>query len=163
MATANGVRLIEYNARFGDPEAMNIVSVLSSDLLELCWAAAMGDLHNITTHFEPKATVCTYVVPVGYPKDKNAGDAIEVREKPADENTRLYWAAVEQVDSQILLTGSRALAVVGIGDTLQEAEARAVAGAASVRGAVRFRSDIGTTAAIARRVEHMRGLRQKAI
>jgi phosphoribosylamine--glycine ligase len=160
MATRDGIRLIEYNARFGDPEAMNVLSILSSDLLELCWGAATGTLSDVSVRFDHKATVCKYVVPAGYPTDKNSGDVIElVDDDWADGGTRLYWAAVNEIDSKIILTGSRALAFVGVGDTLEEAEKRASAAVKSVRGPVRYRSDIGTAAAVAARVDHMRLLR----
>ena len=58
MATKDGVRLIEYNARFGDPEAMNALSLLETDLIELCSAMADGTLNNIDIRFANKATVC---------------------------------------------------------------------------------------------------------
>jgi phosphoribosylamine---glycine ligase len=161
IATAEGVKLIEYNARFGDPEATNVLPLLSSDLLDVCWSAATGDLAGVDVRFEPKATVCKYVVPRGYPNGKGAGDPIEVDfSETANGNTRMYWAAVNQIDSRLLLTGSRALAFVGIGDTLEEAERYAEAGAVQVRGPVRHRSDIGTPAAVARSIEHMRKVRQ---
>jgi phosphoribosylamine--glycine ligase len=161
MSTADGLRLIEYNARFGDPEAMNVLSILDSDLLELCWSAAIGELHTVAVNFATKATVCKYIVPAAYPKPKGAGDVIDVDVAAfdADPNAHLYWAAVNEVESKILMTGSRALAVVGVADSLPDAERFAENATGYVRGPVRHRRDIGTAQALARRVLHMESLR----
>jgi hypothetical protein len=78
MTTADGVRLIEYNARFGDPEAVNVLSILDLDLLEICWNAAIGDLASVAVRFAQKATVCKSVVPEGYPGSKRDGDEVGV-------------------------------------------------------------------------------------
>ncbi|HQK28506.1 MAG TPA: phosphoribosylamine--glycine ligase, partial [Smithellaceae bacterium] len=66
IATKNGVKLLEYNARFGDPEAMNILPLLKTDFVEICWHVIDGTLDKIKIEFEHKATVCKYVVPKGY-------------------------------------------------------------------------------------------------
>ena len=65
MATTNGIKLIEYNARFGDPEAMNVLSILKTDLVEICEHIINGSLDKIDIQFENKATVCKYAVPEG--------------------------------------------------------------------------------------------------
>ena len=59
------VKVIEYNARFGDPEAMNVLSILESDFLSICISMVDGNLKNQDVSFEKLATVCKYVVPVG--------------------------------------------------------------------------------------------------
>jgi phosphoribosylamine--glycine ligase len=163
MVTGAGVRLVEYNARLGDPEATNVLSILSSDLVEIAWAATNGDLGNVPVTFDPKATVCKYVVPEGYPAGAAAGTAINASAlRPLEEagDVRCYWAAVDVDGSEVRMSSSRALAVVGIGDSLAEAEARAEQAARLVRGPVRHRSDIGTEALLRRRAEHMTQLRR---
>ena len=160
MATADGVRLIEYNARFGDPEAMNVLPLLESDFVDICEAVATRRLADVPVRFAHKATVCKYVVPLSYPGGEGKAGAVSVPAAvQAIENLSYYWAAVELVDGQPMLTGSRALAFTGIGDTLAEAEQLAERGAASVQGPVRYRRDIGTAAAVARRSEQMSALR----
>ena len=67
MATKDGVRLIEYNARFGDPEAMNVLAVLNSDFAAICQAMISGKLTRDLVQFANLATVCKYAVPEGYP------------------------------------------------------------------------------------------------
>lgn len=67
MLTKEGPKIIEYNARFGDPEAMNLLAILKNDFLEVCEAIVNKKLKDIDVEFENKATVCKYVVPKGYP------------------------------------------------------------------------------------------------
>jgi phosphoribosylamine---glycine ligase len=160
MATRDGVRVIEYNARFGDPEALNVLSVLRTDFALVCQAILNGTLGALTLQFEPKATVCKYVVPVGYPDDPVKGKPIDLSRVPPESDTlRHYVAALDSVDGTWYLTGSRAIAFVGIGESLESAEQSAEAATSAVRGPVYHRSDIGTRALIAKRCEHMKRLR----
>lgn len=156
MNTAQGPRVIEFNARFGDPEAMNVLSLLSSDLSEIVSRIAEGSLSSSHVTFEPLATVCKYLVPQGYPDSPHAGDPITL---PANQEALLYYANVAGDASGSLLTQtSRALAYVGTGETLEEAEREAEQAASGVRGAVRYRRDIGTRALLERRIAHMKEL-----
>lgn len=161
MATRDGIRLIEYNCRFGDPEALNVLPIITGDFVELAHAVASGGLSEVRVGFEHKATVCKYVVPAGYPNGKGKGDPIEV---PADlledPKIRIYWASAEMTESGAVLTGSRALGVVGLGDDLPEAEELAEEAASRIVGPVRHRADIGTESLVARRVEHMDRIRR---
>ena len=76
-------KLIEFNCRFGDPEAMNVLSILSpaSDFLEICQGIAAGSLGNKQVSFQRKATVCKYLVPAGYPDKPSVGQAVSVDEE----------------------------------------------------------------------------------
>ena len=78
MITTNGVRLIEYNARFGDPEAMNVLALLESDFIDICYGISNGTLDQVNTRFLNKATVCKYAVPEGYPANPVKGEPIDV-------------------------------------------------------------------------------------
>lgn len=159
MATRDGIRLIEYNARFGDPEAMNVLSILKTDFVDLCLAVVGGTLAELNVAFASRATVCKYVVPVKYPVANGATDEIVVpRQLPDD--TYGFWAATNLGDDgRTYMTGSRAIAFVGVGDSIAEAERLAEEAAQSVNGPVRHRSDVGTAELVAKRVEHMRRLR----
>ena len=154
MATAQGVKLIEYNARFGDPEVMNVLPLLQNDFVDLSFAVATGHLANIDIRFSHRATVCKYLIPENYPEYVE-GDFINASWVEPHPDLRIYWGAVNGER----LTGSRALAVVGLGDTIAEAEAIAERAAQQVRGPVRHRKDIGSADLIARRIEHMKELR----
>ena len=158
IATRAGVRLIEYNARFGDPEAMNVLPLLKTDFVAICEAIINGTLDKMDVAFDRKFTVCKYVVPRGYPtipeKDLPIGNI------PTQlENLKIYYAAVNKEDCEVRLTGSRALALVAMGDTMGEAERIAEEAAGRVTGPVRHRSDIGTHQLIEKRIKHMADIR----
>lgn len=159
MATSNGVQLIEYNARFGDPEAMNVLPLLEGDFVELCGAVPRGELGEVDASFSSKATVCKYVVPAAYPDKVSDPGRIAVPDDLCDNHTHWYWAACEQREDYIALTTSRSAAAVGIGDNLEEAERLAERAASMVEGDVRHRSDIGRPEIVRARVDHMNSLR----
>ncbi len=163
MATVEGPRVIEFNARFGDPEAMNVLPLLESNYVELCLAMAEGRLGTADVRFAKKATVCKYVVPQGYGTAQVArGAQIAVDERAVEQaGARLFFGAVDGVPGSLQMTASRALAIVGVADRLQGAERAAEAGLRSVTGPFYVRHDIGTEALVTRKVERMKGLRIK--
>jgi phosphoribosylamine--glycine ligase len=156
MNTAQGPKVIEFNARFGDPEAMNVLSLLTSDLSEIVHHIAEGSLLPSHVSFDTLATVCKYLVPEGYPESPHAGDVITVG--PHDK-ALLYYANVEKAGSELVTLTSRTLAFVGVGDTLEHAEQAAEQAASEVKGKVRHRRDIGTKELLDRRIAHMKELR----
>jgi phosphoribosylamine---glycine ligase len=158
MLTRKGVRLLEYNARLGDPEAMNVIGLLDSNFLDVCQRIVSGGLAKEHVRFKDQASVCKYVVPKNYPANPVRGAAIDVDLLPEpSENFRIYFAAVqEEEDGRLLLTGSRALALLGIGRTVSEAEAIAETAAVKVMGPVEHRKDIGTAKLLQRRVHHIK-------
>jgi len=163
MATRDGVRLVEYNARFGDPEALNVLSILETDLVDVCEAIVRGTLARAAIAFRPLATVCKYVVPKGYPDSPVRGERIDLaRVETESDRLKYYLAAVEQRPDGLYLTGSRAIGFVGIGATVDEAEAIAERAAGAVGGPVHHRADIGTRRLIEARTEHMRRVRAGA-
>ncbi|HOE80093.1 MAG TPA: phosphoribosylamine--glycine ligase [Smithellaceae bacterium] len=163
IATKDGTHLLEYNARFGDPEAMNILPLLKTDFVEICRHIIAGELHKINVEFERLATVCKYVVPAGYglPAD-DGGTAQAAKIEIGDTGrARLYFSSVDQKDDGLYLSSSRAVGLVGIAQTLAEARLIADEGVRAVKGPVAYREDIGTDALIRKRVEHMKELRGK--
>lgn len=161
MATRDGVRLIEYNARFGDPEALNVFSLLRTDFGEICEAIIDGTLNKVQVRFDHRATVCKYVVPDGYPEHPVKGEIIDLSQVPENSSQlRRFDAALDKDELGVYrLSGSRAIAFVGIGATVAEAEAIAENAAKAVRGPVFHRKDIGTARLIEKRINHMRALR----
>ncbi len=126
IVTKNGVKLLEYNARLGDPEAMNILPLLKSDFAELCRAIIEGSLDRFPVCFEQKATVCKYIVPKGYglPKDHPDASSTGARITVGDAGAaRLYYSSVDQRPDGLYMSTSRAIGVVGIAATLAGAEA----------------------------------------
>ncbi len=158
IATANGVRLIEYNARFGDPEAMNVLPLLNTNFVHVCEAVINGDLNTLKVEFAKKATVCKYLVPEGYPDKPVKGQPIEVGSVPA--GVRMYYSSVDQTPSGLMLSSSRAVAFVGVADSIMEAEQLAQSACNTVKGPVFYRKDIGTAELIAKRVAMMASLRK---
>ena len=156
MATANGVKLIEYNARFGDPEAMNVLSLLQSDFIDICNGIANGTLENVDVSFQNKATVCKYAVPEGYPDSPVKGEPIDV--SGVTNSDGLFYASVDIQNGQLVEAGSRTVAIVGIADTISEAEAIAEKEVSSISGPLFHRTDIGTEAVIQKRINHMNSI-----
>ena len=155
MLTADGPKLIEYNARFGDPEAMNVLPLLKTPLADVCQAIVDGSLDKV--EFNDKASVCKYIVPEGYPETSHGGELIEVDEKAIEElGAKVFYAAVGLEDDGIHLSGSRALGIVADGDSIEEAEKIAEKACACIKGNVYHRSDVGTTDLVNKRVEHMK-------
>ncbi len=159
MATPDGPKLLEYNVRFADPESMNVLPILEDNFVDLCASTAEGGL-PLRAHFARKATVCKYVVPPGYGTKPRAGEQLKVdQESIRSTGAHLYYAAVDEKDGKILTTASRSLAVVGIADDLERAEAMSEEALAFIGGSFYARRDIGKPESIARKVEKMQKLR----
>ena len=157
MATARGVKLIEYNARFGDPEAMNVLSLLKSDFIDICVGVADGTLNQVDVQFANKATVCKYAVPEGYPDNPVKGEPIDVSKvKNLD---GLFYASVDIQNGQLVEAGSRTVAVVGMAETISDAEKITEKEVSAVSGPLFHRKDIGTDDVVKKRVDHMNSLR----
>ena len=162
MLTINGPKIIEINARFGDPEAMNVLPILETSFTELCKEMATGTLRK-DVRFEKKATVCKYVVPEGYGVKSKSGLPISVDEKKIVESgSVLFYANVDIVDGKLVTGTSRSVGVVGIADTIEEAEANSEKALRYVKGdAITVRHDIGKRELVQKRVDHMKELRAK--
>ena len=167
MLTTDGIKVVEFNARFGDPEAMNTLPVLNTDLLDVL-VAAREDESLPKLSFSPRATVCKYAVPDGYPTDPEAGakvtiddeDVAQVADEHGDGDALLYYASVDERDDGIYTTTSRSFAVVGVAESITDAEAIADA---AIREAgedgLRVRHDIGKSDLVQQRIDHMAELR----
>lgn len=154
IATKKGVKLLEYNARFGDPEAMNVLPLMETDFVEICNAIINQQLHKIKIKFQNKASVCKYAVPEGYPNAPVKNTRIEIGKIPR--SGKIYYAGVEQKKDGMYATSSRAIACLGIADSLEKAEKIAEETAKSIKGKVFHREDIGTKRAIEKRIRHMK-------
>ncbi len=169
MMTSDGPKVIEVNARFGDPEAMNVLTLLESSYVEILQAMAAGRLEARHVSFRKAATVCKYVVPEGYGVASKVDAPVDVDEKAlADVGCAYYYASVNQEPgtdnpggvTRVRTTSSRTLGIVGIGATIAEAEAIAERGLAHVKSDhIAVRHDIGTQALIDRRIAHMARVR----
>jgi phosphoribosylamine--glycine ligase len=163
MLTKEGVKVIEFNARFGDPEAMNVLPLLQSDFVELCTIMLDGKLDEKPLEVEEKSTVCKYVVPEGYGVKSRVGEKISVDESAITKcGAKLFYASVTKKDGDIVTLSSRSLAVVGIADELSAAEQLCEQALSFVKGEHIFiRHDVGTKPLIDKRVRHMNLIRGK--
>lgn len=154
MLTTDGVKLIEFNARFGDPECINLLHLLESDLLDLLDAVSTQSLESTVLNFSAKASVCKYAVPNGYPtnSEKNAKIHFDI------ENPAIYSGHIKAADTGYEMLGSRALACLGVGDSIEAAEKDAQALIDAISGDFSYRADIGTAKLIQKRISHMRTL-----
>ena len=162
MAVSGGVKIIEYNARFGDPESLNLLTLLESDAAELFSAAARGELAGREAVFSRKASVCKYAVPRGYPESAVKGAPVQIEKIQESGVTELYLGSVAMQDGILVTGGSRTAAVVAVGDTIAEAEAAAEKAVRTITidGELFHRSDIGTAPLLEKRISHMKSLRK---
>ena len=158
MITSSGVKLIEYNARFGDPEAMNLLTLLDSDFASICMNIVEGSLGEVK--FKKEASVCKYIVPEGYGSNP-AQDATLVVDDSYEEHGDLYYAAVNLEDNGVIeTTSSRAAAVVSSGQNISEAEAKCEKALSHISGNNLYvRNDIAKSHLIEKRIANMESIR----
>lgn len=157
IATKQGVYVIEFNARFGDPEALNVLTILESDFVTICQALVTGALSTQLVKFSPAATVCKYAVPEGYPDSPCKDVAIDI--SAVKNKSCLYLSAVDAIDGKIFATGSRTAAYVGVADSISAAEEISEREVCGIDGPLFHRKDIGTDKLIQLRIDAMRKLR----
>jgi len=161
MLTKDGPKVIEFNARFGDPEAMNVLSLLRGDFTRICTGMATGNVSRKDIVFDPLASVCKYVVPEGYGVKSLSEQPIIVDERAIDnEGALLYYANVNEKDGKVYTTTSRSVGVVGISRTIDEAELVAERALRHVSGRVFVRHDIGRRAMLDAKVARMDRIRR---
>jgi len=161
MLTREGPKVIEFNARFGDPEAMNVLSLLRGNFARICMDMAGGRVSRKEAVFDPLASVCKYVVPEGYGVKPLSEQPITVDEKAiADEGALLYYANVNENDGKVYTTTSRSVGLVGVSRTVEEAEQMAERALRHVAGRVFVRHDIGKKAMLDAKVSRMNRIRR---
>src|SRR5256884_824253 len=160
MATKDGPKLLEFNVRFADPESMNVLPILEDDFLESCQRLTEGHL-PASLRFAHRATVCKYVVPMGYGSNPRAGEQLKVDEDSIRQTgAKLYYASVDEKGGHLYTTTSRSLAIVGIAANLKEAESISEEALAFIAGSFYARRDIGKPAIVQQKVERMRRIRE---
>ena len=145
MLTEKGPRVLEYNARFGDPEAQVVLPRMKNDIVEVMEACIDGKLDEIDLEFEDNAAVCVVLASDGYPVQYEKGLPISGLDNFKDkEGYYVFHAGTALKDGQIVTNGGRVLGVTAKGATLQEARANAYEAAKWVDFDNKYcRSDIG--------------------
>jgi len=148
MLTERGMRVLEFNCRFGDPETQVLLPLLENDLVDILLACIEGRLAEIEVHWKPAHAVCVVKASGGYPGAYEKGKVITgVEEANALPDTVVFQAGTKLQGGKLLTAGGRVLAVTSVGASLEEARAKAYAGVARVdfEGA-QNRSDIAAGA-----------------
>jgi phosphoribosylamine--glycine ligase len=148
MVTKQGPKVLEFNARFGDPETQVYLTRLENDLVELLDASVSGTLNKIDLKWSPLASVCVVMASGGYPGSYAKGKAISGLDDAAKlANTKVFHAGTAKAGDQIVTNGGRVLGVTALGKDLRSAQAAAYAAAEKIRfEGVQFRRDIGAKA-----------------
>jgi phosphoribosylamine--glycine ligase len=148
MMTADGPRVVEFNVRFGDPEAQVVLPMIDEDLLPLLASAALGRLETERCRINPGPRVGVVIASRGYPESSGDGcviDGLEAAERTRD--VTLFHAGTAVRDGAIVTKGGRVLTVVGRGSDYGEAIARAYEGVSKISfDGMHYRKDIGARA-----------------
>ena len=125
MINATGIpKVLEYNVRFGDPETQPIMMRMKSDLVALCNAALDQRLNEMTTEWDPRASLGVVLAAKGYPDSYAKGEIIS--NLPVEtESSKIFHAGTEHKDGQVLSNGGRVLCAVGLGNSVSEAQKQA--------------------------------------
>lgn len=144
MLTKDGPKVIEFNARFGDPEVQSYVRILESDLFDILYACATDSLKNIEVKWNSQFACCVVLASAGYPATAEKGVEIAV---PEDKNgVVVFHAGTVQKESKLLTNGGRVLGVTAVGNSLREALDSAYDSITSVAfPGVQYRKDIGAS------------------
>ena len=176
MHTGHGIKVLENNSRPGDPEIINLLALIQDDFVDVCFGMIEGNLLNVK--LEKAASVLTYKVPLDY------GGYAEVFPKQADRTAvdtpvdlskayaltkkygsciRIYPGSMETRDGKNYALKSRAVGVLGIGESIEEARSISLEGTRAISGgALWSRTDVASRQHIAKSVSHMEKLRRRA-
>ena len=126
MISADGVRVLEFNCRFGDPETQAILPRMKSDLLPLLQATIDGNIDTCTIEWDPRPAVTVVLASVGYPNKYETGKTISGLNAAARlDDVQIFHAGTKRVNDEIVTAGGRVLAVTALGSTIEAARARA--------------------------------------
>jgi phosphoribosylamine--glycine ligase len=146
--TKNGIKVIEFNARFGDPETQVLIPRLLTPLADLLYKAATNSLDDTVLHWSDTSAVTVVLAAQGYPQSPQLGEKITA---PApQENTVIFQAGTQEKDGSLVSSGGRVMTVTGIGSDLESARHRAYQQISTIglEGSF-YRSDIALIASLA--------------
>ena len=138
MKTKKDVKIIEFNARFGDPEGINVLALLNSSFTDIL--VKIANHESVSMNFQKLATTCVYLTPKGYPLQPKPNTPIQLT-NPDDES--IYYGSVNKTNGVIHTTTSRSIAVLGKGPNLDKARKEAYDKISTINGELHYRTDIG--------------------
>ncbi|HVI96389.1 MAG TPA: phosphoribosylamine--glycine ligase [Anaeromyxobacter sp.] len=148
MLTPAGPRVLEFNARLGDPETQPVLLRMESDVVPALLGAVRGDLSGVDVTFDRRAAVGVVLAADGYPAKPRTGDPIDGLDGPWPEGVQVFHAGTARAqDGRVVTSGGRVLTVCALGDALDDAARRAYDAAARIRfRGMQYRKDIGKRA-----------------
>jgi len=161
-----GPTIIECYSRFGDPEGVNVLSILETDFIEIIEAILNKSLPKIKLKFKPYATVVKAIAPIGYPNDKKLaqGHEIYVNVKKIEEiGCKIYYGSIHFENGKLITVGSRAIEILGIGNSIPEAAEKvnkALKYVYSPNWKLFYRLDIGSKESIEKMIEFAERIRE---
>ncbi len=139
--------VLEFNVRFGDPEAQVVLPLLENDLAGVLQAAAEGRLEEVNLKWSDKAAACVVMASGGYPRDYETGKKIEGIERAEADDRFVFQAGTAEAEDRVLTAGGRVLGVTALGEDLEHALDKAYRGVEKISFPdAHFRSDIGAKA-----------------
>ncbi|MEG2957442.1 MAG: phosphoribosylglycinamide synthetase C domain-containing protein, partial [Christensenellaceae bacterium] len=143
MLTQDGPKLLEYNARLGDPETQSVFLLLKTDLLKVIDAVIDGTLDKITLEWEDKSAVCVVLASGGYPQKYENGKKI-VGLDQVDKDVVVFHAGTKIDNGTLVTNGGRVLGVTATGKDIAQAREKAYANVKKIHfDGAQFRTDIG--------------------
>jgi phosphoribosylamine--glycine ligase len=127
ILTKNGVKLLEFNTRFGDPETQSLLPRLKTDLLQLMLDAVAGNLADKKVEFNNQSAICVVLAAKGYPEDYQKGSEIKnlVEAEKSSENLIIFHAGTKKIGDKITANGGRVLGVVALSEDIKQARIKA--------------------------------------
>jgi len=145
MITDQGPKVIEFNARFGDPETQVVLPRLGTDLVDVLLAIKDKRLNEMKLEWRSESAVSVVMASEGYPKEYKKGVPIKEYKLPA--NTQVFYAGAKLQEDQLVTAGGRVLSVTGLGTTIEQAQASAYQGVNNISFAgAHYRKDIANKA-----------------
>ena len=148
MVTKNGLKVVEFNCRFGDPETQVVLPRLKSDLLEIMLASAEGQLHTVKAEWDERPAVCIVLASGGYPGKYENGKEIKGLEEAGKlKDVTVFHAGTALKDGKIVTNGGRVLGVTALGDDIKDALDKAYAAVKLISfDGMHYRKDIAKRA-----------------
>jgi phosphoribosylamine--glycine ligase len=144
MITKNGnVKTLEYNCRMGDPETQPILMRLKSDLFEILYKAALGQLGSLEIEWDTRTALAVVLASAGYPESPKLNDEIHIEDRIIPDSY-IFHAGTIYKDNKLLTSGGRVLAVTALGNSVKEAQFKAYEAIKTVKfNGAQYRQDIG--------------------
>lgn len=147
MLTADGPKVLEFNARFGDPETQAVLPRLKSDLVEIFLSIIEGRLDQMQIEWYEEAAVCVVLASGGYPESSDKGREITGLQQAADTGAIVFHAGTKETEGKIVTNGGRVLGISALGKDIAQAIDNAYKGVAQIKFEnMQYRTDIGKKA-----------------